>query len=871
MEKENKKILIIDGNALIHRSFHAIPPSLRTKKGVLVNAVFGFTSFLLKALAEFKPEYIVLTLDKAGKTFRHESFSDYKATRTKAPDELYEQIPIIKDLAKAFNIKTYELSGFEADDLIGTICKKLNDKDDLEKIIITGDMDTLQLINKNTKVYTMSRGLSDSVLYDIKKVKERYNLRPNQIIDYKSLRGDPSDNIPGVKGVGEKTAIQLLNDFDNLENLYNNLENKNNLNKIKERIQGLLSEYKDNAYLSQKLATINKDAPIDISLNELKFPNYKNRDVIDLFQELEFNSLIKRLDLIAGYQKQSSFLEEIKTSFKEIENNQLEKVIKNIEINEEIYIETEYVDDKLLVYLYSKNLGYLLIKNSQELKTLKNLLTEKEYKIIGHNLKKIIIDLKKEDINIESLYFDTEIAAYLLQPNNRNFELEKIALNELGLELNKDIKIIEKIEIIKKLKNIYSKKLIENDLDKLFHEIEMPIIKVLADMEINGITFNVEPIQKITKVVKKELNQLENDIHKLAKKDFNINSTKQLKEVLFVDLQIPSKGIKKTKTGFSTAEDQLEKIVDLHPIISKLLKYREYNKLLNTYLSPLPKLINPKTNRIHTHFHQTITATGRLSSSNPNLQNIPNHSQNDLFIRQAFVSKPGWKLLSLDYSQIELRISAFLSQDKKMINAFLKNQDVHQITAAAIYNVTNDNVSPKMRQAAKAVNFGIIYGQGPHGLSQASKISFSEAKEFIEKYFQNYPKIKEMTVNLIKLAKDKNYAETLMGRKRPLPEIHSSMPMLAKSAERMAINTPIQGTAADIIKKAMIEVYQEIKNKDKEIKMLLQVHDELIFEVRKDLIDKYENILKNIMSKVIDIGIPLKIESSCGDNWSQLK
>ncbi len=871
MNKEDKKILIIDGNALIHRSFHAIPPSLRTKKGVLVNAVFGFTSFLLKALAEFKPEYIVLTLDKAGKTFRHESFSEYKATRTKAPDELYEQIPIIKDLAKAFNIKTYELTGFEADDLIGTICEKLNNKEELEKIIITGDMDTLQLVNKNTKVYTMSRGLSDSVLYDIEKVKERYNLTPSQIIDYKSLRGDPSDNIPGVKGVGEKTAIQLLTDFDNLDNLYKNLESGKNLEKIKERIQGLLTEHRDDAYLSQKLATIDRNVPLEISLDKLTFPNYKNEDIINLFQELEFNSLIKRLDLIAGYQKQSSFLEEINISFKEIKNDELKKIVNKLDNNEEIYIETIFDNNQLSIYLYSKNLNYLLIKNKIELETLKAIFKQNNYKIIGHNLKKTIIDLKKENINLNSMYFDTEIAAYLIQPNNRNFELEKIALNELGLELKNDIKVVERIEIIKKLKNIYQKKLKENNLEKLFHEIEMPIIKVLADMEINGIAFDVEPINIISKKVKKELSKLENDIHKLTGKEFNINSTKQLKKVLFDDLKISSKGIKKTKTGFSTAEDQLEKIINLHPVISKLLKYREYNKLLNTYLTPLPKLVNSKTNRIHTHFHQTITATGRLSSSNPNLQNIPNHSQDDLFIRQAFVSKPGWKLLSLDYSQIELRISAYLSKDDKMINAFLNNQDVHQITAAAIYNVLEKDVTSKMRQAAKAVNFGIIYGQGPHGLSQTSKISYSEAKDFIEKYFITYPKIKEMTDNFIKIAKEKNYAETLMGRKRPLPEIHSSMPMVAKSAERMAINTPIQGTAADIIKKAMIEVYQEIKGKNSEIILLLQVHDELIFEVRNDLVDKYEDILKNIMSKVIDIGIPLKIESSYGNDWSQLK
>jgi DNA polymerase-1 len=874
MNKKEERIIIIDGNALIHRSFHAIPPTLRTKDGLLVNAVFGFSSFLLKALTEFKPEYVVLTLDRAGKTFRHKEFSDYKANRVKAPDDLYEQIPLIKDLANALNISIFELDGFEADDLIGTICNKLDDNKDLEKIIITGDLDTLQLINNNTKVYTMSRGLSDSVIYDISKVKERYGLKPEQIIDYKALRGDPSDNIPGVKGIGEKTASQLLIDYKNLDNLYKKIEDEKS-DKIKERIKNLLIEYKKYAYLSQSLATIDKNTPIKISLKDLKFPDFDVNEVIELFKDLGFNSLIKRLDSFASNtlkKEQISLFDNNNNSFLKINRKELEDKLNKIKNKEEIFISSiKSEQDENFIYLSSQSLGNIKVNIEENFSSLKTFLENGNNKIIGHNLKRIKINLNKENINLNGIYFDTMIAAYLFEPSKRNYDLNKLAFSEFGFEKEEKLENKEEVEIIKKLYNKYFKKLKEENLDELFFDIEMPIVEILANMEITGIHLDKKPIEKLSKKTEDKLKKLEEEIHSLAKEKFNINSTKQLKEVLFEKLELPTKGIKKTKTGFSTAEDQLEKLIDVHPIASKLLKYREYSKLLNTYLKPLPLIVNSKTKRIHSHFHQTIAATGRLSSSEPNLQNIPNRSEDGTLIRQAFVAKTGWKLLNFDYSQIELRVSAYFSKDKKMTQAFKEDRDIHRTTAASIYNVSEKEVSPKMRQAAKAINFGIIYGQGPHGLSQSTELSYSEAKEFIAKYFETYPDIKKMTDGFIDFAKENLYVETLLGRKRPLPEITSSIPMIEKSAQRMAINTPIQGTAADIIKKAMIDVYSEINDKSDEIKLILQVHDELIFEVKEDYIDKYQNKIKDIMSKAIDIGIPLKIKSSFGDNWSQLE
>lgn len=901
MNKKAKKLVIIDGNALIHRSFHAIPPTLRTKEGLLVNAVYGFSSFLLKALTEIKPDHVILTLDKKGPTFRHEVYSDYKATRVKAPDELYEQIPVVKKVAEAFNIPIFEMSGFEADDLIGTICA-IPETKALEKIIITGDMDTLQLVNEDTRVYTMSRGLSDSVLYDEEKIKERYGFGAKSIVDYKALRGDPSDNIPGVKGIGEKSATELLLTFKTLDKLYQAVEQGDK--RIKDRIINLLKEDKDKAYLSQELATINRAAPIKFNKPLVDFYSFDSKKVFELFSDLEFKSLlikVKSLKDASKYTPEDSpekqKIEKTKYQIMETKKD-IESLIKKIKADKKIIIRSVVNRlsnaTELKALCLALKTGEIFLIKTQYLKQFQAILESEDIKKIGHDLKNDCLSLKQEHINLAGLDFDIMIAAYLLSPNNRNHSINSLAFSELGLdELSSnnskannaqmslsfdgpDIKDLaqessHECELCFKLEKKLRKKIIDESLDKVLVEIEMPLIKILADMEQQGILFDDKPINKLSKELAVKIKGLENKIHKLAGEDFNINSTKQLKEILFEKLKIDSKGIKKTKTGFSTADDELQKMLDAHPIISLIRDYRESNKLMTTYVSPLPNIVNPKTNRIHSHFNQAITATGRLSSTEPNLQNIPARTEEGKIIRQSFVTEKGWTMIGLDYSQIELRLAAHISGDKKMIQAFLNKADIHQATAAEINAVKLEDVSKQMRQEAKATNFGILYGQGPHGLSQAAGIPYYKAKEFIVKYFESYPDVKKMMDKSIKDAKKNGYTITISGRKRPLPEIFSSIPMIQKSAERIAINAPIQGGAADIIKMAMIDIYNFIKNDTENIRLLLQVHDELIFEVKNTKLDYYLKTIKELMQNVIKLKVPLEVEGGSAKNWGELK
>lgn len=907
MSNKKEKLIIIDGNALIHRSFHAIPPTLRNKDGLLVNAVYGFSSFLLKALAEFKPDYLVLTLDKKGPTFRHEAYVEYKATRVKAPDELYEQIPLIKDLAQAFDMPVFELSGFEADDLIGTICQ-LPETSDLEKIIITGDLDTLQLVNEKTKVYTMSRGLSDSILYDEEKIKERYGFGADKIIDYKALRGDPSDNIPGVKGIGEKSATELLLNFNNLEGIYEALEK--NSEKIKARTAELLTTDKEKAFLSRELATINTKVPIEFNLESTRFNTFDTKKVFDLFSDLEFRSLLAKVKTLKdSLNANSSSLEiedeKIKNSSEEETKSiviktpdELKELIKKINkekcLGLKIAVDNNSTSNKIYGLSLCLKEGEAFFLDYKKLKDLKIVLEDEKIKKSGHDLKKEYLSLKKEKINLQGLDFDIMIASYVLNPANRNHELNSLAFRELGLDEKVENKAeqkstqlsfdlngpdIEKISLATnrendlswRLKKVLTERLKQEELFKVFKDIEMPLVEVLGEMENKGILFDAKPIKSLEKKLSLKISKLEKEIHDLAGEDFNINSTKQLKEILFDKLEIPTKGIKKGKTGFSTADDELEKLIEAHPIIAKLRDYRETNKLITTYINPLPELVNKKTGRIHSHFNQTITATGRLSSSDPNLQNIPARSEEGKIIREAFIAQEGFELLGLDYSQIELRLAAHLSGDEKMLEAFKNKEDIHRKTAALINEVDLKDVTKKMRQEAKATNFGIIYGQGSHGLAQAANIPYYQAKDFIVKYFESYPGIKKMMDESILNASKNNFTITFTGRKRPLPEINSSIPMVKKAAERIAINTPVQGGAADIIKMAMINIYNLIKNDEENIRLLIQVHDELIFEVKKTKLDYYLPKIKKIMSEAIELEVPLEVEGGVANNWGDLK
>ena len=929
MTKNKPKLIIFDGNAIIHRSFHALPPTMATKSGQIVNAVYGFSLFLLKALSEFKPEYVAVTFDRREPTFRHKEYKEYKATRVKAPDELYDQIPLVKSMVEAFDLSIFELDGYEADDLIGTIATKVDDE--VEKIIITGDLDTLQLINNHAKVYTMSRGLSDSILYDAKLVMERYGLKPNQIIDYKALRGDVSDNIPGVKGIGEKTASELLQTFQTLDGVYQAAQQRNPL--IKERIIALLLEHQKDAYLSQKLATIDCQAPIKFKLENCRFKGPNKNQVLDLFSQLEFKSLIPRLgELNFGQTAGSNRASENKFerdqklfSYHLIKSEtELKKLIAELKKQKLIAIDTETtsldpLSANLLGMSFSfrpKEAYYLPLYSHQGqtarieapnlfsqmdgpkdfnhpwLKLIAPVLTDEKIKKCGHNIKFDFRVLKHQGITMAGIYFDSMIASYLLNPDNRQHGLDALSFSELGLEKinhrdlfgekNKDLDFstvpLEKIAIYAaedadctfRLTKKLEAKIKQEKLFDLMQKIEMPLVKTLANIEDAGIMIDPQKLAVMAKDLNRKLRELEKQIYKLAGAEFNINSPKQMKEILFEKLALDITGIKKTKTGLSTAADELEKLKDAHPIIPFIQEQRELSKLLNTYIEALPLLINPQTNRVHTNFNQTIAATGRLSSTEPNLQNIPARSELGQKIRAAFVAPAGYKLLSLDYSQIELRLAASMSKDKKMIQAFKNNADIHTETAAAILGLPATEITPKLRREAKAVNFGIIYGQGPHGLSQNAGIPYNQAREFITKYFQVYSGIKKFLDQTIAQAKKDGFVETLFGRRRYLPEINSSIVNLQKAAERMAVNTPFQGTAADMIKLAMIEIDKLLANAT-DIKMILQVHDELLFEVKTEMLEKYTAQIKKIMENVMTLAVPIVADAKVGDNWGEMK
>ncbi len=945
MSKNKEKLIIIDGNALIHRSFHALPPTIATKKGEITNAVYGFTSVLIKAIKDFKPSYIVLTLDKKGPTFRHEQYPEYKAKREKAPDELYSQFPRVKEIAKAFGVPIFEKSGFEADDLIGTIAKTT--KKDIERIILTGDMDTLQLIDGDTKVCTMSRGLSDSVVYDAPAVFEKYGITVEQVIDYKALRGDPSDNIPGVRGIGEKTAVEILKNFDNLENVYYFLEGetnkipkdilKNNLDGVfTERIANLLIEHKENAFLSKELATIKLDVDIKFDLEKARFGNLKLDKILELFSELEFKTLLPRVQELSKDNKNEETIDKFarnKKSFKYkiIESEKdFKKFLSELKKQKHFSFDTETtgfdpISSELLGISFSwmKGEAYYLVvkseklevkseqvdlfnynevkseklkvKSSSWLEELRAIFEDEKIKKCAHNMKFDMRVMMNNGVLVSGIDFDTMLASYLLNSGSRQHNLDVVTFSELGFEkistkellgAGKDKKTFAELDTEKlgiyscedadfteRLRVMLSKEIKKKGFESLLSEIEIPLVSILAEMEENGIELDVEFLNKLSKSTHKTLSGIEKKIWKEAGGEFNINSTKQLKEVLFERLQISTFGISKTKTGFSTSADELEKLKDEHKIIPLIQEYRELNKLTTTYIDSLPELVNEKTGRIHTSYNQAVAATGRLSSTNPNMQNIPVKTELGRSIRRAFVASDKKVLVALDYSQIELRVAAHLSGDAKMIGAFRKGADIHASTAAEINGVQIDEVTKEMRREAKAVNFGILYGQGSHGLSQNAEISYARAKEFIEQYFSVYKKIRKYLDETIEGARKDGFVETMFGRRRSLPEINSSMAMVRKSAERMAINTPIQGTAADLIKKAMIDVdkYISEKYKNGEVKMLLQVHDELLFEVDEKIAPEVVVEIKKIMENIVELKVPLVVESKMGKNWEEMK
>lgn len=900
MEKKLKKLVVIDGNAIIHRSFHALPP-LSTKKGELVNAVYGFASTLLSVIERFQPDYILATFDLAAPTFRHEEYKEYKATRVKAPDELYAQIERVKELVRAFNIPIYEKAGFEADDVIGTISHNIkqetyNKGENIETIIVTGDLDTLQLVDESTKVFALRRGITDTVLYDGAAVMERFGLRPDQMIDYKGLRGDASDNIPGVKGIGEKTATTLLQTYGTLEKVYENIA------EIKGAVKDKLEKDKAQAFKSKWLATIVLDAPVKLELEKAVTHEFDRPTIVKLFQELNFFSLIKRLP---GDNEKVSVaagpLQGVKDfKFELITPEKMDEFVKTLSEAEEIAIALKTIGEK---YFKSEIKGVALsyktgragyIEYSKEnFEKLRSIFERENIRKIGYDLKRDLEILKEHKIDLGGIDWDVMISAYVLNPGGK-VELENIVLEELGEELEKNSKkgqlgleiesaqevaekMCQRADYIFKIKNIHDKKIKEisvqqkgeNNLESVFRKIEMPLVKILSDMEMNGIRLNKIIFAGISETIGKRIENLEKGIYEAAGKNFNINSPRQVADVLFETLKIPADNIKKLKTGYSTASSELIKLRGEHKIIEKIEEYREIFKLKTTYLDTLP-LLTDKNSRIHSSFNQAVAATGRLSSSDPNLQNIPIKTDIGQLLRTAFEAEDGYRLVSADYSQIDLRVVAHVSGDKNMIEAFTKGEDIHRATASIINKVTPSQVTEKLRSKAKALNFGIIYGMGVFGFASSAGIDREEAKKFINEYMEKFSGVANYMKKTKEEAKKNLFVETQLGRRRYIPEINSANFQVQSGAERMAINMPIQGMAADIMKLAMIEAEKIVAEYPDQARTILQVHDELVFEAKEEIADEFSKKIKTAMEQVIKLKVPLVVDVRVGDNWGEI-
>lgn len=917
MNKE--RYLLIDGNALVHRAYHALP-TLTTKDGRPTGAVFGFLTIFLKAMKEIKATHVAATFDLAGPTFRHNMYKEYKGTRVKADQALYDQIPVIKIVLRAMNVPIYEKEGFEADDVLGTLSKHFHEKshENSEIFILTGDMDTLQLVNGKVKIYTPRKGLADTVIYDSKAVRARFGLNPDQMVDYKALRGDPSDNIPGVKGIGEKTASELISDFKSLDELYKAIHAGKTGTKIRPRILELLKDQEKEARMSYELSTIVCNVPgIDPEIKAYELDSEHLSQTVKLFQSLEFRNLLAKLpktELAESRRDSSAKAEETllhdvpsigKQEYIFVDTEEkLQNLITELQKTTEISIDTETTGlDPITAELVGVGLCakpgkafYIptkLFTSSSELKTL---LTSGKVKLIGHNIKYDMQVLHNIQYQISNIYFDTMIASYLLNAGTRQHGLDALAFNELGYQMQaiedligkgKDQTTMDKVEPAKvswyccedvdmtlRLKELYEPELKKNGLVKVFEEIEMPLVEVLADVELNGIKLDVRLLNRLAGEAEIDIKDLEKKIHKLAGREFNIASPKQLKEVLFDEMKLEATNNKRTKTGVSTSADNLEKMLGQHDIIPKILEYREVTKLYSTYLTTLPEMVNKKTGRLHTSYNQTIAATGRLSSVDPNLQNIPVRGEGlGSQVRKAFVAEKGYKLLSLDYSQIELRIVAHLAKDKKMMEVFKNNEDIHSKTAMEIFGVTSEQLTKDMRRDAKTINFGILYGVSSFGLSaRVGEMTMGDAKQYIRKYFEAYPQV-EQYIEQIKLqVNQEGFVRNELGRMRKFPEIKSGQFFIRAAAERAAVNFPIQSLAADVIKVAMINVQKEIeKFGNLEIKMLLQVHDELVFEVKEDKVEEWAKKLIPLMEQAISLSVPIKVEGKVGDNWGEME
>ena len=877
------KIILLDGNSLSYRAYYAMP-ALKNKKGLYTNSVYGFTLMLEKILEDTKPKYALVAFDKGKETFRHKSYEAYKGTRDKTPTELVEQFGYVRELLDSFGIKYEEHLDYEADDIIGSYAK-IAEKAGLEVIIVSGDKDLTQLASDNITVYYTKRGVTEIDYYTPEFINEKYGLTPQQIIDMKGLMGDKSDNIPGIPGVGEKTAIKLLAEYETVENVLENIDNISG-KKLKER----LTEGKEDAILSKKLATIFTDVPVDNKIEDLTFKENREKKK-ELFEKLEFVSFLRKLSQEKSVEDSSETETEEEKIKKDIEIQIADKDtkldFKNSSLHIECYTEDYQNSDVLGVSVYVGDTAYIFSEeNFFDNKYAIEYLQSQEEKTV-YDIKKIIYIAKKNNKEINGDVFDIKIANYLIDVTSKS-EIDKIVFNYLGeiISSNEEIygkgakrslptqevlnSYIAKIAAsILEVKPLMIKRLEEENMLDLYKNIEIKVARVLANMEFEGIHVSKKALDEMSHEFDERIKVLEGSIYTLAGSEFNIASPKQLGVVLFEDLGLPV--VKKTKTGYSTAVEVLEQLQYKHDIIPLIMEYRTLTKLNSTYAKGLVKDIT-REGKIHTRYEQTLTQTGRLSSVNPNLQNIPTRIEEGKKIRKAFIPASNDRvILSIDYSQIELRVLAHIAQDKGMIDAFKHDVDIHTKTASDVNGVPLDEVTPTMRREAKAVNFGIVYGISDFGLSNNLGITRKRAKEFIEKYLETFKGVDKYMTDIVEFAKEHGYVETLYNRRRSLPEINAKNKIIANLNARIAMNTPIQGTAADIIKIAMISAYNYIEETKVDAKLLLQVHDELIFDVSKDILEEFTDKMVTIMEEAANLDVKLKAEASSGTSWYEAK
>ena len=901
------RLVLIDGNSILNRAFYGIMGNkmLMTRDGKYTNAVYGFLAIMFKVIDDLNPEYMAVAFDLKAPTARHKLYEGYKATRKGMPNELAEQMPILKEILELMHITIIEKEGYEGDDILGTLAKE-GEKAGLDVTIVSGDRDTFQLASSkiSIRIPHTKVGKTEVDTFGEEEIKEKYGIEPEQLIEVKGLMGDTSDNIPGVPGVGEKTALSLIKEFKTIDNLYKAIEDETD--NLKDKTREKLVENKELALLSRTLGTINTEVPLHEKIEDLKMQEWNNSKLFEKFKELNFHRFIDRFNLQTEQEeKELSNLVDIK----EITLDKLNNILQSIKTKKElIYIlEKEDINnsDKIIkkkiksisIYDDANNASYYIKLKEEELtKYFKEIFEDIEIKKYGYNISEDYVLLKELGIEINNIYYDVKIAAYDLNPTNSNFTIENVSNQYLGIDTseylgkyeednkkNKQLNLFQeeenddnskyiygfKVYLIKKVSEKTLEELSKIDSINLFNEIEMPLVKVLGEMQVNGIYVDKEELISFGSKLKEQIETLKTEIYNLCGEEFNINSTQQLGTILFEKLKLPV--YKKTKNGYSTDVEILEKLKPEHPVIEKILEYRSLMKLNSTYVEGLLTYVNERTHRIHSYFHQTITATGRISSTEPNLQNIPTRYELGKLLRKAFKPADGYIFIDADYSQIELRVLAHISGDRTMLKAFRNDEDIHKQAASKVFDVPIEEVTKEQRTSAKAVNFGIVYGISDFGLSEQLGISKKLAKKYIEQYLEKYSGIKKFMDKIVDETREKGYVETLFHRRRYIPELTSNNYMVRQFGARAAMNTPIQGTAADIMKIAMINVFNRLRKENLDAKIILQVHDELIVEAKKECQEQVETILKEEMESAMKLKIPLKVEISEANNWYDAK